>query len=41
MPLLTLLVFLNLLEQTVNVSFVVPCTTDEICMALNPHIEPY
>lgn len=41
MPLITVLILLMAQEQTVNVEWVIPCSTDYQCLILNPHIEPY
>lgn len=44
MPVLTLILLINWWEQNTNdpIQFeIVACTTDEDCLAKNPHIEPY
>lgn len=41
MPLISSFLLLMVLEQNVNVEWVIPCSTDLQCARLNPHIEPY
>lgn len=41
MSLISIILFLSLMEQKVNYQVVVPCTTDSDCLAKNPHISFY